>query len=105
MTRLTGFQKKYLRGLAHGRKPVVHIGRQGVTDSVIRSTHEALDTHELIKIRFVDFKEKDQKITLSNLIEERTGSELIGMIGHIGVFYRPNEDPEKRRITLPAARA
>jgi len=104
MMRLTGFQKKYLRGLAHGQKPVVHIGHQGLTDGVIRSTHDALDAHELIKIKFVDFKEKAQKIAISDEIQGRTGSVLVGMIGHVGVFYRRNEDPEKRRITLPKGR-
>lgn len=101
MTQLAGFQKKYLRGLAHGAKPVVHIGHQGLTDAVIRTTNEALNTHELIKIKFIDFKEKAQKLELSDEIARRTGSELVGMIGHVGVFFRRNEDPEKRMISVP----
>lgn len=98
---LAGFQKKYLRGLVHGAKPVVYVGHQGVTDAVIRAADEALNTHELIKIKFVDFKEKAQKAALSSEIERQTGSALVGMTGHVGVFYRRHEDPEQRRITLP----
>lgn len=98
---LAGFQKKYLRGLAHGAKPVVYVGHQGLTDAVIRAANEALNVHELIKIKFIDFKEKSQKATLSSEIERQTGSALVGMIGHIGVFYRRHEDPERRRISLP----
>lgn len=105
MTQLSGFQKKYLRGVAHGRKPVVHIGHQGLSDAVVRSIHEALDTHELIKIKFIDFKEKAQKFALSEEIEHRTGSVLVGMVGHVGVFYRRQEDPEKRQVTVPERRA
>ena len=105
MTQLSGFQKKYLRGLAHGAKPIVYIGNQGLTDAVIRSTNDALDAHELIKIKFIDFKEKEQKVTLSGEIARRTGSELVGMVGHVGVFFRRNEDPEKRRISVPERRA
>ncbi len=101
MVRLAGFQKKYLRGLAHSAKPVVHIGRQGIGDTVIRSTDDALNTHELIKIKFQDFKEKAQKIALCDEIKLRTGAELVGMTGHVALFYRPNKDPKERRITVP----
>ncbi len=104
MTELSGFQKKYLRGLAHGAKPVVHIGHQGVTDAVIRAADDALATHELIKVKFVDFKEKAQKRAISGELEARTGADLVGMIGHVGIFYRPQEDPEKRMIALPERR-
>jgi RNA-binding protein len=104
LTELSGFQKKYLRGLAHGVKPVVHIGHQGVTDAVIRAADDALATHELIKVKFVDFKEKAQKRAISGELEARTGADLVGMIGHVGIFYRPQEDPEKRMIALPERR-
>ncbi len=98
---LKGFQKKYLKGLAHSLKPVVYIGQKGITDSLLKSLNQALDTHELIKARFVDFKEKDLKKELADLIQQDTGCELIGIIGHLAIFFRPNADPEKRKITLP----
>ena len=101
MPELSGFQKKYLRGLAHGEKPVVHIGHSGVTEAVIRAVNEALNTHELIKIKFVDFKEKAQKVGLSEDIERRTNAEMVGMIGHVAVFFRQNDDPGQRRIAVP----
>ena len=61
MQELKGSQKKYLRGLAHSLNPVVTIGRGGLSRQVIRSIDEALETHELIKIKFQEFKEKEQK--------------------------------------------
>lgn len=54
MKELTSTQAKYLRGIAHGLKPVVFIGQKGLTDALIRSTEEAFDSHELIKIKFID---------------------------------------------------
>lgn len=54
MKELTSTQAKYLRGIAHGLKPVVFIGQKGLTDALIRSTEEAFDCHELIKIKFID---------------------------------------------------
>jgi RNA-binding protein len=101
MTTLKGFQKKHLKGLAHSLKPVVQIGKDGMTDGVIRAVDEGLLQHELIKIKFTDFKDKDQKEALTCEIEIKTGSERVGMIGHTAILYRPQIDPEKRKIALP----
>ena len=100
-TNLTGFQAKYLRGRAHGLKPIVFVGQKGLTDALIRSTEEAFDRHELIKIKFIDFKEKKQKEELAAAIGAKTGSQVAGMIGHVAILYRQHADPEKRRIILP----
>ncbi|MGE0087061.1 MAG: YhbY family RNA-binding protein [Desulfococcaceae bacterium] len=98
---LKGFQKKYLRGLAHGLEALVIVGQKGLTDSLLRSVNEELDIHELIKIRFNDFKEKDQKNEIMTKISSETGSEMAGMIGHTAILYRQHSDPEKRKISLP----
>ena len=98
---MEGFQKKYLRGLAHSLKPVVLIGQKGLTDDLLKSADQALQSHELIKVRFNDFKEKEQKEQISRTLEEKTGSELVGSVGHIYIFFRQHEDLEKRRIQLP----
>ncbi len=98
-----GFQKKYLRGLAHPLKPVVQIGREGITEGVIRAIDECLFRHELIKVKFTDFKEKDQKEAIAGEFTDKTGSELVGMIGHTAILYRQQADPEKRKIAIPAS--
>jgi RNA-binding protein len=94
-------QRKYLRGLAHGLKPVVFVGQKGVTATLGNAINEALDTHELIKIKFVEFKEKAHKTAITERIETDTGAVLAGLIGHTAIFYRPHKNPEKRRIQLP----
>ncbi len=99
MDTLKGFQKKHLRGLAHGLKPVVQIGKEGITEGVIRAVDEGLLRHELIKIKFTDFK--DQKEVLTGEIAVKTECERVGMIGHTAILYRPQTDPEKRKIVLP----
>ena len=101
MKKITSAQSKYLRGIAHGLKPVVYIGQKGLTDALIRSTAEAFDSHELIKIKFVDYKEKKLKTEIARALEERTESHLAGMVGHIAILYRQHPDPEKRKIVLP----
>jgi RNA-binding protein len=98
---LRGYQKKYLRGLAHKIKPVVFVGHKGITDAVTQSAEEALENHELIKLKFVEFKEKARKQDMAAALEEKTGSEMVGMIGHTAIFFRPHSDPEKRKIRVP----
>jgi RNA-binding protein len=105
MKKLTGLQAKYLRGLAHGLKPVVFVGQKGVTDALIASTEQAFDRHELIKIKFIDFKEKKQKNEIAKVIAVKTGCLMVGMIGHVAIFYRQHDDPEKRKVVLPKGAA
>ena len=101
MKEITSTQAKYLRGIAHGLKPVVFIGQKGLTDALIRSAEEGFDSHELIKIKFIDHKEKKQKTEIARTLGGRTGSHLAGMIGHIAILYRQHRDPDKRQIFLP----
>ena len=98
---LKGYQRKHLRGLAHDYKPVVMIGQKGISESLFASFEDALNSHELIKVKFVDFKEKEQKKELSKELEERATCEMVGMTGHIAIFFRQNRDPEKRKISIP----
>jgi len=101
MKKLEGFQRKYLRGLAHGLKPVVLIGQKGMTDDLLKAAKQAFESHELIKIKFIDFKEKEQKEEISRILEKKTGSELVGAVGHIYIFFKQQDDTEKRKINLP----
>jgi RNA-binding protein len=101
LEKLKGYQKKYLKGLAHGMKPLAYVGQKGLSPAVAESIDEALEKHELIKVKFVDFKEKTQRKEIAGAIEKETVSELVGMIGHVAIFYREHRDPEKRRIEVP----
>lgn len=96
---LTGRQRRILRGLAHGLEPVVHVGRERVTDEVVAQVDRALEAHELIKIRFLDGKSAKSEL-IAELVR-RTGALEAGRIGHVAMLYRPRTDPEKRSIRLP----
>ena len=101
MTALKGYQKKHLRGLAHGLKPAVQIGREGITDAVIRAIDEGLFRHELIKVKYNEIKEKGLKEAITGELTVKTGSVQVGMIGHTVILYRRQADPEKRKISVP----
>ena len=95
---MTGKQRKQLTKLGHELSPVVYIGKSGLSDEVVKAAGKALADHELIKIRFVDFKKSKEDISRS--IAERTGSTLIRVLGNIALLYKENPDPEKRQIEV-----
>ena len=94
---LRGFQRKHLRGLAHGLDPVVHVGREGASEGVLAAIDDALITHELIKVRM--HRPADKKALASQLAQS-TGAQLCGIVGHMVILYR--ENPEEPKIRLPA---
>ena len=98
METLKGSQRKNLRAQAHHLKPLVMIGAKGVTDQLVGSVDIALNDHELIKVKFGEFKEAKKE--MSEEIAKATKSELVGLIGNIAIFYRRHPDPEKRKIKI-----
>lgn len=101
MAPLKGFQKRFLRGLAHSLKPVVFVGQKGVTDALKNALNDALDHHELVKVKFIEFKAKEQKLAVVEQIEQSMPCETVGLVGHTAIFFRQQNDPEKRKIVLP----
>lgn len=99
MATLKGSARTYLRGLAHHLKPVVFLGKNGVTPEFIENVNQELDAHELIKLKFISYKE--QRKTLAKEIEDQTHSELIGLIGNIAILYREQHDKGKRTLHIP----
>ena len=100
MNNLSSSEQKYLRSQAHHLEPVVLIGKNGIKDGTIESINKVLQTRELIKIKFREFK--DEKLKLSGKIAELTNSEIVGIIGHTLILFRQNPDSEKQEIHFPA---
>ena len=98
---LTGAQRKYLRGLAHHLNPGAFVGAKGLTQALTAEIEAALDGAELIKIKFVDHKDKTLKTGILDEISLQTGAAVAGMVGHVAVLYRPHKNKDKRRIALP----
>jgi len=96
--KLKGSAKKYLRGQAHHLRPVVIVGAKGISDTLLASIDAALQDHELIKVKFGEFKEAKKEI--SQEIAKATKSELVGLIGNVAIFYRQQADPQKRKIEI-----
>jgi RNA-binding protein len=94
---ITEKQRLYLRKLAHHRKVIVIIGQHGLSDNVISEVELALQHHELVKVR-INTSERELRRELIGQIAERTQSDMVQQIGHLGVFYRRAKKPQ---IVLP----
>ena len=95
---LTNKQKSFLRSEANRLQPFVHIGKSGLTESVITQIEEALEAKELIKVTILQNCDQD-KNEIAAKLEEQVGIEVVQVIGKIIVLYK--ESVEKKRIELP----
>jgi RNA-binding protein len=95
---LTGKQRRFLRSEAHALNPVVVVGKEGLTETVLSAVKEALLTHELIKVRLLDTAPMERQ-EFADQLPPLVKAELAGLIGRVAVLYKRH--PEKPGITLP----
>jgi len=95
---LTGKQKRFLRSMGVTMDPVVMIGKEGVTPTVVQAAREAVKKRELIKVRVLQNAELEPEEAVT-MLAERAGTALVQVIGRNGLLYRRN--PEKPKIELP----
>jgi len=93
---ITDKQKRFLRAKAHHIKPVIIIGNKGLSENLMAEVEIALSHHELIKVR-INADRDDRKI-MAETICRQTSADLVQLIGHIAVVYRP---AKQAKITLP----
>ena len=96
MADLTGKQRRHLRALGHHLQAVVQIGREGLSDSVVREADRQLETHELIKVRVGEDHDRHQT---AELLAQRCNAQLAQVLGRTALLYRPRK--EKPAIELP----
>jgi len=83
--------RQELKAKAHNLKPIVMIGFNGLTESVILEIERALYDHELIKVK-ISSADRDGKESIYQAIASQCQAEKIQLIGNIGVFYRKRSD-------------
>jgi RNA-binding protein len=95
---LSNKQRKYLRAMANGLKPMIQMGKDGNKDTFIRQLDMMLDTNELVKVSVLETSPMSAH-EAANYFAERIGAEYVQDIGRKFVLYREaKEDPE---IVLP----
>jgi RNA-binding protein len=95
---LTGKQKSFLRSMGQKLEPVVMMGKEGVTPTVVEAAREAIKKRELIKVRVLQncMEEPEDAITM---LAERADVNLVQIIGRNGLLFKRNYD--KPKIELP----
>ncbi len=101
MLQLTSKQRAFLRREAHRLKPVVLVGSEGVTDAVIASVLDALNTRELLKVKLQESAPIPVRDAATELTERIENAHVAQTIGRTIVLYRP--DPDEPEIRLPRA--
>ena len=91
-------QRKKLKALAHHLDPRIYIGKEGFNGGVSHSILENLEKHELIKIKFSQYKDKKREI--SEKISSQTQSQLVSIIGNILIIYKKSNNPKNRQTKL-----
>jgi RNA-binding protein len=91
--------RNYLRKRAHEIKPIVMVGKSGFDQRITAALEEALQSHELVKVRFVDYKAS--RVEISQQLADSCQAELVTVIGNVAVVYREQSDPALRRFHPP----
>ena len=94
-TSLTSKQRRQLRSLAHHLEPVVQVGQKGLTDELVSAVDQALEDHELIKVRVAEAAPVERR---RSGLADRVDAHEIGVIGRVVILYRRH--PEKPRVPL-----
>ena len=94
---LTGKQKRFLRRLGHGLKPVVRVGKNEFNDALAEETGNALATHELIKVKLLESCLMDRH-EVAEKLAKAADAEVAQVLGRTILLYRQGETP---KIELP----
>lgn len=86
---LSNAEIRDLKARAQKLEPVLHLGKNGLSESFLQSVDRALTDHGLIKIKFAAFKE--EKKTMAPQIAEKTDSVLVMRVGNVAVYFRPKD--------------
>jgi len=100
---MTSKQRAYLKGLAMDLEPIFQIGKSSLTPEFTQAVREAVDARELIKIAVLK-NCTDVPMELADMLAERTGSQVVQVIGKKIILYKEARDPKKRKIQLPVGK-
>ena len=96
---LNGKQKRFLRALGHGLKPVITVGKGEVNEALVKETVEALTSHELIKVKILESCAMDRFEVAEGLAAACT-AEVAQVLGRTLLLYKQGKEP---KIELPKA--
>ncbi len=94
---LTSKQRSNLKALANTAEPIAQVGKLGVTENLVESVDKALTARELVKISVLKTTD-DEPIYYADVLAEKTGAEVVAVIGRKITMYRRSNKPHIEHI-------
>ena len=91
-------QRAFLRSLANNINSIFQVGKNGISENLIKQVDDALEARELIKLNVLETSPDDIE-EVANSIAEKTHSILVQIMGNKITLYRARKKDSK--IVLP----
>ena len=95
---LSNRELRELKARAQLLKPMLKVGKEGLSPAFLKAVDEVLAHHELVKVKFDEFKE--QKKQLGPKLAQDLGARVVMQVGHVvgngamnTIFYTRTEPP------------
>lgn len=89
---------RHLRAIGHALKPVVQVGKEGITEGIVTATKAALLTHELVKVKILS-EAPVERHEAAQTLADAADAHLAQVLGRIVLLYKRH--PNKPKIVLP----
>lgn len=91
-------QRQFLKARAHALKPVLHVGKSGVTPALVEEIALVIESLELIKVKLNRNSFEDEDSVAKALLERVPGLEHVWTIGHTILLFRPSQERPSRYV-------
>lgn len=91
-------QRAFLRGLANNLTPIFQVGKNGISENLVKQVDDALEARELIKINVLETSPDDIR-EIANILAERTNSAVVQIVGNKITLFKLRKKDSK--IKLP----
>ena len=95
---LSSAQRKHLKKAAHHLNPLISIGKNSLSEALLKEFNNVIECHELVKAK-VNTDDRSEFLEVCKKIEDLSEAILVDTIGRIGIFYKPSKTP---KIILPS---
>ncbi len=98
-TELSTATIKQLKGIGHHLNPIVIVGSQGITPTLLEELGRALNDHELIKVKIPAGSKQEREAT-AQALADATEATVINSIGRVCLLFRKNPEPNVKLSNL-----
>lgn len=88
---LSNRELRVLKARAQLLKPMLKVGKDGLSPAFLKALDETLAHHELVKVKFDEFKE--QRKELGPRLAEGVRARIVMAVGHVVVVFRRKPQP------------